>query len=142
MDPQLVLFHRQYLQLVEPDFLTWPPQQLLRAPDVQTWLYRRLFDPERNARLPPARYQLRVVKPLLAKVEAAIEDPEEDVSMILQVKYNYNLRYYFRPSHLSAALSDGFRVGRRFRMSSCHTSPHSFLPSSLQKLLPYSRKHT
>ncbi|KAK0248136.1 hypothetical protein LTS09_016720 [Friedmanniomyces endolithicus] len=78
MDPQLILFRRQYLQLVEPDFLTWPPRQLLRDPDVQTWLYHRLFDPERNDRLPPERYQLRVVKPLLAKVEAAIEDPEED----------------------------------------------------------------
>ncbi|TKA71392.1 hypothetical protein B0A55_04018 [Friedmanniomyces simplex] len=79
MDPQLVLFRRQYLQLVEPDFLAWPPKQLLRDPDVQAWLYRRLFDPERNERLPPERYQLRVVKPLLAKIEAAIEDPEEDV---------------------------------------------------------------
>ncbi|KAK0273409.1 hypothetical protein LTR35_001867 [Friedmanniomyces endolithicus] len=78
MDPQLVLFHRQYLQLVEPDFVAYPPKQLLRDPDVQAWLYRRLFDSERNDRLPPERYQLRIVKPLLAKVELAIEDPEED----------------------------------------------------------------
>ncbi len=82
MDPQLVLFRRQYLQLVEPDFVAYPPKQLLKDPDVQAWLYRRLFDSERNDRLPPERYQLRIVKPLLAKVELAIEDPEEDVSMI------------------------------------------------------------
>ncbi|KAK0877217.1 hypothetical protein LTR87_008942 [Friedmanniomyces endolithicus] len=78
MDPQLVLFRRQYLQLVEPDFVAYPPKQLLKDPDVQAWLYRRLFDSERNDRLPPERYQLRIVKPLLAKVELAIEDPEED----------------------------------------------------------------
>ncbi|KAK5708349.1 hypothetical protein LTR97_000889 [Elasticomyces elasticus] len=78
MDPQLELFRRQYLQLVEPDFLAWPPKQLLRDPHVQAWLYRRLFNPERNERLPPPRYQVRVIKPLVAKVETSIEDPEED----------------------------------------------------------------
>ncbi|KAK3068111.1 hypothetical protein LTR53_014574 [Teratosphaeriaceae sp. CCFEE 6253] len=78
MDPQLVLFRRQYLQLVEPDFLAWPPKQLLREPSAQAWLYRRLFDTERIERLPPDRYQLRVLKVLLAKIEASIEDPEED----------------------------------------------------------------
>ena len=80
MDPQLVLFRRQYLQLVEPDFLEWPPKQLLRDVGAQAWLYRKLFDIERNERLPPERYQLRVLKLLLAKIEASIEDPEEDVS--------------------------------------------------------------
>lgn len=38
-----------------------------------------MFDHERNTRLPSERYQLRVLKPLLAKIEQAIEDPEEDV---------------------------------------------------------------
>ena len=79
MDPQLQLFRRQYLQLFEPDFLSWPPKQLLRDADVQAWLFKNLFDQERNPRLPSERYQLRVLKPLLAKIEQAIEDPEEDV---------------------------------------------------------------
>ncbi|KAK4546529.1 hypothetical protein LTR36_001746 [Oleoguttula mirabilis] len=78
MDPQLLLFRRQYQQLVEPDFLAWPPKQLLRDAGVQSWLYKRLFNAERNDRLPPERYQLRVLKLLLAKIEQAIEDPEED----------------------------------------------------------------
>ena len=79
MDPQLLLFRRQYLQLFEPDFLAWPPKQLLRDPDVQAWIYNNLFDSDKNLYLPPERYQLRVLKPLASKLEQAIEDPEEDV---------------------------------------------------------------
>lgn len=79
MDPQLLLFKRQYLQLVEPGFLIWPPKQLLRNADAQSWLFKNMFDPERNDRLPPERYQLRVLKPLLSRIEQSIEDPEEDV---------------------------------------------------------------
>ncbi|KAI0391010.1 S-adenosyl-L-methionine-dependent methyltransferase [Xylariaceae sp. FL0594] len=79
VDPQLKLFRRQYLQLFQPDFLAWPHPQLLRRADVQAWLYRHLFDGEsRDARLPPERYQLRVMRPLVAKIEKAIQDPDED----------------------------------------------------------------
>ena len=79
MDSQLLLFRRQYFQLFEPDFLAWPPKQLLRDPNAQEWLYRNLFNSELCPHLPSERYQLRVLKPLLAKIEQAIEDPEEDV---------------------------------------------------------------
>lgn len=79
MDPQLLLFRRQYFQLFEPDFLAWPPKQLLKDPTVQAWLYTHLFNSEKNPRMPPERYQLRVLKPLASKIEKAIEDPEEDV---------------------------------------------------------------
>ena len=91
MDPQLQLFRRQYLQLFEPDFLSWPPKQLLRNADVQAWLFKNLFDHERNARLPSERYQLRVLKPLLAKIEQAIEDPEEDVGAALLSRSQHQL---------------------------------------------------
>ena len=86
MDSQLLLFRRQYLQLFEPDFLAWPPKQLLRDPDVQVWLYQKLFDVELNPRLPPERYQVRVLKPLLAKIEQSIVDPEEDVGAVDVIK--------------------------------------------------------
>ena len=79
MDPQLLLFSRQYFQLFEPDFLAWPPEQLLRDPGVQAWLYRNLFGSDKNTYLPSERYQVRVLKPLVAKIEKAIQDPEEDV---------------------------------------------------------------
>nr|OQO31876.1 hypothetical protein B0A51_00882 [Rachicladosporium sp. CCFEE 5018] len=80
MDPQLLIFRRQYLQLFEPAFLAWPPKQLLRDPDVQSWLYKHLFNDEVHSYLPSGRYQLRVLKPLLAKIEKAIEDPDEDIN--------------------------------------------------------------
>jgi len=83
MDPQLLLFRRQYLQLFEPDFLSWPPKPLLRDADAQAWLFKNLFDADRNDRLPSERYQLRVLKPLLAKIEQSIEDPEEDVGITI-----------------------------------------------------------
>ncbi|XXG97892.1 hypothetical protein Hte_004208 [Hypoxylon texense] len=78
IDPQLHLLRRQYLQLFEPDFLAWPPSKFLKGPDVQKWLYKNLFDPTRNSRLPPERYQMRVLKQLVNRIEKAIEDPDED----------------------------------------------------------------
>lgn len=79
IDPQLSLFRRQYFQLFEPDFLAWPPAALLKEAGVQSWLYKNLFDDEKNSRLPPQRYQVRVLKPLIGRIEKAIDDPEEDV---------------------------------------------------------------
>ncbi|KAI1295121.1 putative methyltransferase-domain-containing protein [Xylaria venustula] len=78
VDPQLQLLRRQYFQLFEPDFLAWPPPQLLRRSDAQAWLFKHLFDESRNPRLPPERYQLRVLRPLVARIEKSIQDPEED----------------------------------------------------------------
>lgn len=85
MDPQLRLFRRQYLQLFEPDFLAWPPKPLLRDATCQEWLYSSLFDPDSSTTLPPERYQLRVLKLLVARIEKVIEDPGEDVRMFLDI---------------------------------------------------------
>ncbi|KAI8955931.1 putative methyltransferase-domain-containing protein [Xylaria longipes] len=78
VDSQLLLFRRQYLQLFEPDFLAWPHAQLLRRSDAQAWLFKHLFDESRNPRLPPERYQLRVLRPLISRIEKSIQDPDED----------------------------------------------------------------
>ncbi|KAI5928100.1 putative methyltransferase-domain-containing protein [Camillea tinctor] len=78
VDSQLLLLRRQYLQLFEPDFLAWPPPQLLRSADAQAWIHKHMFDENRNEKLPPPRYRLRVLKPLLARIEKSIQDPEED----------------------------------------------------------------
>lgn len=80
IDHRLVIFRRQYLQLFEPDFLAWPPLQLLKNADVQTWLYKNLFDAGRVPHLPPASYQLRALNILVAKIQKANGDPEQDVS--------------------------------------------------------------
>ncbi|KAL1305943.1 hypothetical protein AAFC00_004084 [Neodothiora populina] len=70
------LFRRQYLQLLDQQHITWPSAEHLRNANVQEWLFEQCFTG--YAFLPPARYQLRVLKTLVAKVEDAIVDPEED----------------------------------------------------------------
>lgn len=76
---QLKLFRRQYLQLLDIQHLTWPSPDHLRNSHVQEWIFKNCFEEGANV-LPPERYRLRVLKPLLAKIEKAIVDPEEDVS--------------------------------------------------------------
>jgi hypothetical protein len=76
---ELEILRRQYLQLIEPSQLRWPQPQALKAPNVQGWIYENLFNSDKVAFLPPERYQHRVLKLLISKLEAAITDPEEDV---------------------------------------------------------------
>ena len=72
-------FCRQYLQAEpDPDFPT--DRALLRDEHVQEYLYTRLFSPEACApaesQLPPA-YALRILKRLIAAIEASIDDWDE-----------------------------------------------------------------
>jgi hypothetical protein len=77
--PQLRTFRRQYFQLVELQNLRWPDVRTLKLPKVQSWLFTDFFDTTTIATLPPDRYQLRVLKLLISKLESSITDPEEDV---------------------------------------------------------------
>ncbi len=78
VDPSLLLFRRQYMQLFESDFLAWPPQKLLRTGDAQAWLYKTLFNDNQNLPLPPKNYQARVLNMLIPKIERAIEYSNEE----------------------------------------------------------------
>jgi hypothetical protein len=75
----LCVFQRQYFQLVEPSQLRWPQDSILKSADVQSWMFTNLFDSEGIKSPPPERYQLRVLKLLISKLERSIVDPEEDV---------------------------------------------------------------
>ncbi|KAJ4363563.1 hypothetical protein N0V83_009859 [Neocucurbitaria cava] len=75
---QLRILQRQYFQLVEPHLLRWPDDATLKVPEVQSWLFTNLFDTDRIASPPPDRYQHRVLKVLISKLEASINDTEED----------------------------------------------------------------
>lgn len=68
----------QYFQLVDPPHLDLLPGDLLLRPVVQEALYERMFD-ESLTPLPPAAYRTRVLKLIVARIEEAIKDPEEDV---------------------------------------------------------------
>ncbi|KAF1917317.1 hypothetical protein BDU57DRAFT_160877 [Ampelomyces quisqualis] len=76
---QLQVLQRQYFQLVELHQLRWPDDATLKQPDVQGWMFHEMFDAEKLKSPPPDRYQLRVLKMLISKLEKAIDDPEEDV---------------------------------------------------------------
>lgn len=72
-DLELILFRRQYRQLFEPDFLSWPPLALLRNDDAQAWLFRNLFDSSRSRYLPPWQYQLCVLEVLVRRIAKAVQ---------------------------------------------------------------------
>ncbi|KAM0326119.1 hypothetical protein ACHAQA_006712 [Verticillium albo-atrum] len=65
-------FCRQFLQL-ERD-LDYPPGQILREESTQNAIYEQLFSPNGPRYTPSARYQLRVLKELVQRIEASIED--------------------------------------------------------------------
>ncbi|KAK8161690.1 putative methyltransferase-domain-containing protein [Phyllosticta citrichinensis] len=77
-EQELQIFCRQYLQLVDADSLAWPASQVLKKAHVQQWLFQHTFDQHSTQYLPPERYQVRVLKKLMTRIEEAIEDPEED----------------------------------------------------------------
>ncbi|KAF2112661.1 putative methyltransferase-domain-containing protein [Lophiotrema nucula] len=77
-ESSLTILRRQYLQLLEPQYMRWPDSTTLKAPTIQTWIFDNLFDAEQIAHPPPDRYRLRVLKMLIAKLEDAVNDPEDD----------------------------------------------------------------
>jgi len=79
---RIELLRRQYLQLLGPDLLAMPGPELLRRPDVQRQLYEKMFHSENLMFVPNNRYQLRVLKELVTRIENIISDPEEDVGFL------------------------------------------------------------
>ncbi|THZ16938.1 hypothetical protein D6C91_06128 [Aureobasidium pullulans] len=76
---QIRLFRRQYLQLLDAQNLAWPSSETLRSSQAQEWIYEHLFQADDVSRfLPPERYRLLILKPLMSKIENSIVDPEED----------------------------------------------------------------
>lgn len=75
--PSVARFCRQYLQLEHP--LDFPEGALLREEGVQQVLFRELWADGALSHPPPPRYQLRVLKELVSKIEASIEDWEQHV---------------------------------------------------------------
>lgn len=85
---QLRILQRQYFQLVEPSQLHWPSGDILKDATVQAWLFANLFDAGKVLSPPLERYQLRVLKLLISKLEQSITDPEEDVRLSLSSKWH------------------------------------------------------
>jgi len=79
---QLTRFRAQYLQVLDPGTLSWPPHAMLKKANVQAWLFKNLFDKQNLQYLPSDRYQARVLKIVLSRIEESIEDTDQDVSAI------------------------------------------------------------
>ncbi|KAL7904881.1 putative methyltransferase domain-containing protein [Trichoderma velutinum] len=73
---QVDRFCYQYLQLEQK--LDYPEPHNIRLPEVQDTIYQRLFaDESLPGGPPPLRYQVRVLKELVSRIEASIDDWDE-----------------------------------------------------------------
>ena len=88
MDSRIEILYRQYLQQVELDKLSFPPNHVLMNPQIQSQMFRFMFTthlmfPSEYAGskvyLPPISYQKRVLKELIRRMEAGIHNSGEDV---------------------------------------------------------------
>jgi hypothetical protein len=87
---QFNLFRRQYLQL-QTD-IKFPEPQCLRQDAFQQALVREIFSDDAVEYKPPQRYQIRVLKELIKRVESSIKDWEEEVgSSHLSNSYSFRL---------------------------------------------------
>ncbi|OAX81014.1 hypothetical protein ACJ72_04642, partial [Emergomyces africanus] len=77
-DDQVYLLAAQYLQLLEPQHLSIPPNDVLIRPAVQQLIYQSMFDEKHVWPIPPPGYRTRVLKILISKLEESISNPEED----------------------------------------------------------------
>ncbi|KAF6827158.1 hypothetical protein CPLU01_09231 [Colletotrichum plurivorum] len=94
-------FCNQYLQL-EPT-LDYPPGHVIREAEAQGVIYKKLFSDEGPRYPPPARYRLRVLKELVARIESSIEDwDQHEVSEDLMTALSESLAAPI-PSELSSA---------------------------------------
>jgi hypothetical protein len=80
---QLSLFRRQYLQLQVT--LRYPDPQCLRQEIFQKFLGEELFEEDSVEYQPPRRYQIRILKDLIKRIEASITDLEEEVCISLAI---------------------------------------------------------
>ncbi|KAK6223945.1 hypothetical protein LQW54_000091 [Pestalotiopsis sp. IQ-011] len=89
VDPPLLLFRAQYLQCLDPDFLTWPPASLLKQPDAQIFLYKRLFDTSKVPYRPSVSYEAKVLEMLIARIQRAMSGAVAVESELLQNLQNH-----------------------------------------------------
>ncbi|EEH48232.1 protein-lysine N-methyltransferase [Paracoccidioides brasiliensis Pb18] len=68
----------QYLQLLEPQHLSFPPTNVLIKPAVQQLIYQTMFNETQIWPIPPPNYRIRVLRILISRLEESISDPEED----------------------------------------------------------------
>jgi hypothetical protein len=77
----IIRFKNQYLQQLSPQDLSYPPLDVLRRESTQQQLWTSIFCEDALNYPPPERYEARVLKELLQRIEESIVDPDEDVGL-------------------------------------------------------------
>jgi hypothetical protein len=77
LQQELKIFRRQYLQLQVK--ITYPAPDSLRQEVFQQTLYDRVFAEGAVEHHPPERYQLKVLKELMRRIESSITNWDEEV---------------------------------------------------------------
>ncbi|KAL4994119.1 putative methyltransferase-domain-containing protein [Aspergillus recurvatus] len=75
---EIALLTAQYFQQVDPPSISLPDGPALISPIIQSAIYESMFNEDTAWPLPPASYQTRVLKMIIARIEESISDPEED----------------------------------------------------------------
>ncbi|KAL2864905.1 protein-lysine N-methyltransferase [Aspergillus lucknowensis] len=78
MEGSIALLRAQYFEQVDPPNLSLPDGPALVSPAMQTAIYKNMFNENTAWPLPPAPYQARVLKAIIARIEESISDPDED----------------------------------------------------------------
>jgi hypothetical protein len=113
---QLRILQRQYLQLVDPLQLRWPDAKVLKSPETQSWIFLHMFDKRSVKSPPPERYQLRVLKLLIAKLERSVVDPEEDVRFPISSSRSFDMFVACASSHTRRYSSPRYYISSCSRM--------------------------
>ncbi|OHW93930.1 protein fam86a [Colletotrichum incanum] len=119
-------FCYQYLQL-EPN-LDYPAANVIREQPAQDTIYRRLFSEEGPHYSPPARYRLKVLKELVARIESSIEDwDQHEVSEDLMTALSESLATPI-PSEISSAQQKAYVTYHLGGLQQNHSETHLHAP--------------
>ena len=86
MNSQVTRFCSQYLQL--ESVLDYPELTVLREETTQESIYQQLFGSNSPRYQPPQRYQLRVLKELMRRIENSVEDWDKHVRTSLTITHD------------------------------------------------------
>lgn len=107
---ELDLFKRQYLQLQLS--LKYPEKECLKHEEFQQLLYSEIFSEDAMKWYPPQRYQLRVLKELMKRIEVSITDWEEEVWDSLFLCQTSYIRYICSIDFIYLPVLDDFHFSK------------------------------
>ncbi|KFX94192.1 hypothetical protein O988_06428 [Pseudogymnoascus sp. VKM F-3808] len=129
---ELDLFKRQYLQLQIS--LKYPGKECLKHEEFQQLLYSEIFSEDAMKWYPPQRYQLRVLKELVKRIEVSITDWEEEQSISDDLMNSFaSLLTTSIPPEAVAAQEKSYVT---YTLSNLLQEPSSIPPSSSAPALP------